>query len=134
MQFGAKAGKPRNRVNGAFGGSAGAKTIEERVNRRVAAIAKTSALACETAPTKARRNSRAADRPATFKFGRLETPHGEFLSCIIRDLTANGARIALEGAQALSGRVVLHIQASASRRSSNVAWTSEKEAGLCFID
>jgi len=127
------AGKPRDRTKAGAGGAA-SNSVQDRINRRVAAIASAPAVACPIMPAKARRDSRSSDRRPTFKFARLETPGGESFACIVRDMTKNGARIALEGAFVLPARVVLHIEEYAARRPALVVWTNENEAGLSFVD
>jgi len=56
------------------------------------------------------------------------------MDCMIRDLSEDGARIALSGTVALPEVVELDIPQRELRRRTRVVWRRHNEAGLCFID
>lgn len=80
-----------------------------------------------------RLHERSDAREPTFRFARVFVGRQPSRSCIVRDISASGARIALDGALELPNEVILVIGQNARRYRARVAWRSEHEAGLCFL-
>lgn len=104
------------------------------LERRLAAITAARPVVCtQISSQKAGpKNGRASDRIPAYKFARLLTADRSELNCIVRDVSANGVRVVLEGNVALSERVILKIDLTGERRRARVAWQREREAGLSF--
>lgn len=83
-------------------------------------------------PARERQQRRGEARLPVFRFARIIVPSGEAFNCVIKDSSASGARIALEGALNLPEEVVLSVDQSARRFLARVAWRRDNEAGLSF--
>lgn len=81
----------------------------------------------------ATRNQRQEPRQPTYRFARIFVGRQPIRNCIVRDISASGARIAMEGACDLPETIVLVIGQAGRRIRARVAWRSEHEAGLCFL-
>ncbi|HNR75677.1 MAG TPA: hypothetical protein PKM48_01000, partial [Parvularculaceae bacterium] len=75
---------------------------------------------------------RNAERPPTFKVGRIIHSGASEIPCVIKDFTDIGARIVLEGEAALPEDVCLSIAQAGVRRIAKVIWQHGREAGLSF--
>ncbi|MEZ5895772.1 MAG: PilZ domain-containing protein [Parvularculaceae bacterium] len=79
-----------------------------------------------------RKEQRNQNRRAIFRFGTLIMADRSQLSCIIKDISENGARIGIEGADRLPERLILKLNYTGARRRARVAWRRDNEAGLSF--
>jgi hypothetical protein len=91
-----------------------------------------AAPAPEPARIKEPRKRREAREP-TFRFARIFIGRQPSQSCIVRDISPSGARIAMDGAAELPEQVILAISQDARKYRARVAWRKEHEAGLCFL-
>jgi hypothetical protein len=108
---------------------------DPRLAQRLAAIAAGKpALAPEKKPATAHKGPqrRNDERLPSYKFGRIVLPGGISARCILTDLSASGARIAIEGATDLPETVILAIDQTGRRYRARVAWRRGHEAGLSF--
>ncbi len=79
-----------------------------------------------------RAEMRADKRRAIFRFGTLILADQSQISCIIKDISENGARISVESADALPDRLILKLDYTGVRRRARIAWRRDQEAGLSF--
>lgn len=107
---------------------------KDRINARLAAI-KTASTARFDAPEPPRtsRQKRASDRRSVYRFARVVLPDRSILRCIMKDISAGGAKIILEGAITIPPRVLLKIDQTGETKRANVAWQKDSEVGLEFI-
>jgi hypothetical protein len=108
---------------------------DDKLRRRLASLSATpTANASAPAPGKpSKKKERAAPRAATFRPGKIIFSGANEIPCIIKDITAKGARVVLEGEAALPPQVTLLMVQTAARQLAHVAWQKEREAGLTFI-
>jgi hypothetical protein len=72
-------------------------------------------------------------RTKSFLQGRLYFNHRRSsVDCVIRDLTANGARLKFSGAVATPDIVELHIPSKDETFRAHIIWRVGDELGLCF--
>lgn len=107
--------------------------MNERLAKRIADLSASAAAGVDYSSAK-REKDRACNRSPTFKPGRIIFSGRNEVPCIIKDMTADGARVILEGEAGLPPVVTLIVTQSASRRRARVAWQKEREAGLSFRD
>lgn len=107
---------------------------KDRISRRLASI--TAARPVDAPPPppskKPKRVQRADDRRPAFKFGKVVLDDKSELKCVIKDLSAAGAKIVLEGAITLPPIVLLKIDQTGERRKAAVVWQKETDVGLSF--
>lgn len=107
----------------------------DRLSRRLGAISAAKPVDAPTLRPVALSRAdprRKEPRQQTYRFASIAIGRQTVLRCIVRDLSASGARIALEGAAELPAEVILAIEQTGRRFRARVAWRSEHEAGLCF--
>jgi hypothetical protein len=65
--------------------------------------------------------------------GRIDTGSPHLTSCIVRDLTATGARLKVTDAEALPEHVRLTLQPSGFVTQSRIVWRGEGSCGVEFL-
>lgn len=110
------------------------KNAPDRVSKRLSALANAKPVEAGAMAKSMRKKTRGADRKTTYRFGRVLNGNREEHPCILRDLSASGARLVFEGEPALTQTVTLHIELTGERRRARVIWQKEREAGLSFED
>ena len=108
----------------------------DRLSKRLSAITSAKPIDAPKAPPSLAPNRgprRKEPRDPTYRFARLTLSRQTVLRCIVRDISASGARVALDNASELPGEVILVIDQAGRRYRARVAWRSETEAGLCFL-
>jgi hypothetical protein len=105
---------------------------KDRVSRRIAALSAAKPLAAPPPAATGRRTPRIDDRRQVFRFGCLVLDDKSELRCILKDISASGARVALEGAHALPPIVLLKVDMTGEKKRAAVVWQKESEAGLSF--
>lgn len=108
------------------------KQTPDRMTKRLSALAAAKPVEAGAMAKSMRKKSRGADRKTTYRFGRVLSGDREEYACILRDLSATGARVVFEGDPALSPTVILRIELTGERRRARVAWQKDREAGLDF--
>lgn len=110
-------------------------TKDDAIEKRLAALStrKAAAPPPQSPKSKNAKTPRGAERKTTYRFGRIVTEDGAVAICILKDLSATGARVALDGEAALPPRVTLKIDQTAETRAARVAWQRGNEAGLDFV-
>ena len=110
------------------------KQSEDRMTRRLSALATAKPAESGAMAKSMRKKKRGADRATTYRFGRVLNGNREEHPCILRDLSATGARVVFEGEPALSETVTLRVELTGERRRARVVWQKDREAGLSFED
>jgi c-di-GMP-binding flagellar brake protein YcgR len=106
---------------------------QDPMERRLAALKSAKPISAPPeAPFKGRRKSRNSDRQAAYRIVRVLVEDGSAVRAVMRDLSAGGAKIVLEGAIALPPRVTLKVDQTGETRKATVVWQNEAEAGLEF--
>jgi hypothetical protein len=108
------------------------KKSDERMSRRVAALATAKPPEAGAMAKSVRKKTRTHDRQTTFRFGRVINGRGEEYACILRDLSDSGARVVFEGEPGLLPTVILRIELTGETRRAKVVWQKSREAGLAF--
>lgn len=109
-----------------------AKQTPDRMTKRLSALATAKPVEAGAMAKSMRKKTRGADRKTTYRFGRVLNGNREEHACILRDLSATGARVVFEGEPSLSQTVTLRIELTGERRRARVAWQKDREAGLDF--
>ncbi|WP_428408376.1 PilZ domain-containing protein [Hyphococcus sp.] len=93
----------------------------------------------KTAPPESVRNlpprepvTRTSARRHVFKFGLVLTIFEPDIKCIVKNISADGAMIVLEGAIALPERFRLVIDGYSAPAPVRLVWQEENQAGLAF--
>lgn len=68
------------------------------------------------------------NKPATIDGG-----HGAY-SCVVKDVSVNGMRVALHGASVIGTETFLVCTQTGERRPCRVVWANNREAGLKFVE
>lgn len=110
------------------------KQTEDRMRKRLSALAAAKPVEAGAMAKSMRKKTRSADRKMIYRFGRVLNGNREEHLCILRDLSATGARVVFEAEPALSETVTLRIELTGDCRRARVAWQKEREAGLSFQD
>lgn len=106
---------------------------KDRLSQRLSAIKTASAAQFEGAEKpRASRDKRGASRQSVFRFARLILPDRSIVKCVIKDISASGARVAIEGNFSIPPHVVLKIDQIGQTKVANVIWQEETEVGLHF--
>lgn len=123
------AARPRNLNLDDGPGSAMAKKLS-RVEERIRSIA-----AFQTGPVsfgRLRQTPRNAERQQTFRYGVIYVNSASQYPCIIKDMSADGVRVMLEGDIGLPPVVDFKAQTAPMRKRAAVVWQQEREVGLSF--
>jgi hypothetical protein len=104
---------------------------KDLISKRLAAISNAKPVDWTGSAAKAR-PKRAEDRQSVFRFARVILADRSQVKCIIKDVSARGAKIVLEGAHPLPSRINLKIDQTGQVKSAAVVWQKELEAGLAF--
>lgn len=115
-------------------GVSGMAKDKDRINRRLAAI-KTASAAQFDAPEPPRpsSNKRKTSRQTVYRFARLVLPDRSVMNCIIKDISAGGARVVIEGNITMPPRVLMKIDQTGETKRARLAWQKDMEVGLQFI-
>jgi hypothetical protein len=73
------------------------------------------------------------ERPHVVEMGRIDTGSPHLTSCIVRDLTAIGARLMVADAEALPEHVRLILQPSGYVTRARIVWRGEGCCGVEFL-
>jgi hypothetical protein len=73
------------------------------------------------------------ERPHVVEMGRIDTGSPHLTSCIVRDLTAIGARLMVTDAEALPEHVRLILQPSGYVTRARIVWRGEGCCGVEFL-
>lgn len=104
----------------------------DRIAQRIASIASAKPLSVPPPPSRPE-SKRREDRRPVYRFGKLTVAGGVTRDCIVIDISANGARVELDGADGLPDYVLLKIVMTGDIRRARVAWRRENMAGLSFL-
>jgi hypothetical protein len=106
---------------------------KEKISRRLASLTAAKPVAAPPPPEKKRATLEPREeRRPSFRFGKVILEDHSELRCVLKDFSASGARIVLEGAFTLSPVVTLKVDATGERRKASVVWQKEAEIGLSF--
>jgi hypothetical protein len=75
---------------------------------------------------------RAAPRHRVFKSGKLAFRGGGGIDCMVRNISANGARLEIANPVGLPEQLTLVIEADRFIRRCHAVWASEKRLGVAF--
>ncbi|VAW05030.1 hypothetical protein MNBD_ALPHA05-1105 [hydrothermal vent metagenome] len=103
----------------------------EAVNRRLAGIINAKPVA--TPPEFAGEDKRRQPRKTTFKLARIFVNKIDSIRCVIINLSADGARISIEGDFDMPQYVVLKFEETGIQKKARIAWQHENEFGLSFL-
>ncbi len=104
----------------------------DRIAERIAAIA--AAEPVKVRPSSLREEPRRKEpRRPVYRQGRLTIAGGARLGCVIADVSPNGARVELDGAESLPDYVVLRIVMTGEIKRARVVWRRGRSAGLSFL-
>ncbi len=110
------------------------RNASDQMEKRLAALkaAKPVDAPASPAAVKKQRPTRSGDRAATYRIIQILIDDGSAINAVLKDVSPGGAKIALEGAQALPPRVRLKIDMTGETRKASVVWQNDAEAGLAF--
>lgn len=84
-------------------------------------------------PLKAPGDKRESVRKTAFKNAQLVLSDQSIQSCIARDISADGCRISLMGAESLPEDLLIKLDAVTRPKLAKVVWREGDEAGLKFM-
>ena len=96
----------------------------EFVSKRLAAI--TSAKPVKTQVER-------APRKPVYKLAKLFISKIDSVRCVVVNLSADGAKVTLEGAYDLPDVVVLRFEQTGVKKKARIAWRQDRDIGLSFI-
>jgi PilZ domain len=105
----------------------------EAVNRRLAGIINAKPVATPPEFAGAQENRRRQPRKTTFKLARIFVNKIDSIRCVIINLSADGARISIEGDFDMPQYVVLKFEETGIKKKARIAWRHENEFGLSFL-
>ena len=109
-----------------------AKQNKDVLNRRLSAL--TAAKPMDAPPPKSKRRvERSAERKSAYRFARLILPDGATVNCIVKDISAKGAKVMIEGNFGLPQKMILKIDQTGQSVRAGLVWQDETEAGLAFV-
>jgi hypothetical protein len=106
----------------------------DAISRRLAALAGARARDAPPPPPPgaAKGPKRGDARQQTFKFAKVCITGRSEIKAVIKDMSATGARIQLEGAHPLPPEMTLKIGPTGERKRASLVWQRDCEAGLHF--
>jgi hypothetical protein len=108
----------------------------DRIDKRLAALsARAAAVDADLAPAEKkvkRRGAREAERKAAYRFARLVLPNGSDICCIVRDVSATGARVMMEGQFALPQDFTFRNEQTGKSVKAHLVWQDGAEVGIAF--
>lgn len=104
----------------------------QKLDARLSALSKASNAGPAAPPARGKRVPRNDQRSATYKIGKVRYEGGSDLACVVQDMSTGGARVKLQGAYPLPGKVLLVIGEMGFRKICMVRWQDNDEAGLSF--
>jgi PilZ domain len=105
----------------------------EAVNRRLAGIINAKPVATPPEFAGAQENRRREPRKTTFKLARIFVNKIDSIRCVIINLSADGARISIEGDFDMPQYIVLKFEETGIQKKARIAWQHENEFGLSFL-
>ncbi|NNL87719.1 MAG: PilZ domain-containing protein [Marinicaulis sp.] len=103
----------------------------EKIERRLQSIKTQPAQSFEFAQRLA--SDRATSRRATYKFALAITSDREEHQCVVKDLSATGAKISMSGIAGLPDDLILVIEGYNAPAKARMIWRDENECGIEFI-
>ncbi len=105
----------------------------EAVNRRLAGIINAKPVAVPPEFAGEEKNRRSQPRKTVFKLARVFVNKIDSIRCVIVNLSADGARISIEGEFDMPQYVVLMFEETGIKKKARIAWQHENEFGLSFL-
>lgn len=111
------------------------KKQKEHIANRLASISGASAKVSDVRipELKSRGRPERAERAPVFRPGKLFVSKSHNLRCVIRNVSATGAYIHMDGTHPLPELVVLRFEQTGIVKKARVVWQKEIEVGLEFI-
>ena len=106
---------------------------QEFVAKRLAAISKAKLVTCPKATAALTQHQVRAPRTTVYRLATLFLAKMDSERCVIVNLSADGARITMEGIFELPETVVLRFDQSGVRKKARIAWRQDRDIGLSFI-
>ena len=78
-------------------------------------------------------DNRTSQRQKTFKGGTISFDRAAGIDCIVRNLSATGARLQIESHMGIPEEFTLVIKPEFIRRSCQVAWRAGRNIGVRFV-
>lgn len=112
-----------------------AKKDKERIANRLAAISSAAPQVNDARipEPKKRGSPQRAARDPVFRPGKLYLSKSHHLRCVIRNVSATGAYIHMEGVHTLPQIVVLRFEQTGIVKKARVVWQNETEVGLAYL-
>jgi hypothetical protein len=89
-------------------------------------------LAAMDGATLAGAADRTAPRYRTFLAGKIRLDDGDFVLCVVRDMSKSGARLVVDPAAKLSEKVELHVLSRDEIFHGEIVWREDDLAGMQF--
>ena len=102
------------------------------LDQRLAKIA-TATKPVATGAARRRNDTRRSARRTVFKPAILAYGEGNAAQCVVNDLSAEGARIAIDRADAFPAHVTLKFGHAAPARYARIVWRKNRQYGLNFL-
>lgn len=107
---------------------------EETTRSAIKAVhALKSARSVEFSPPLKNLKSRSAPRAPAYRIARLILPSGAHVKCVVKELSAKGAKVVIEGHLALPAHAKLEFALTGQALHATIIWQEEAEAGLEFV-
>ncbi len=108
---------------------------DNRLSERLAAIKSAAPTITDgrIPPPKKRGPPERDKRDAVFRPGKIYLSKSDQVRCVIRNVSAGGAYVHLEGMQPLPAVVMLRFEQTGVIKKARVAWQNDIEAGLAFV-
>ena len=107
-----------------------AKGILDQRLAKIAAAPKPAAASV----ARRRKDARRSERKTVFQPAVIAYGQGNTAQCVVSNLSAEGARIAINRADAFPARVRLIFDTGARARHAEIVWSANTEYGLSFVD
>lgn len=116
-------------------GKADAEMAEARafVAKRLSAISNTKPVTCPPEAAAIIGKHERAPRQSVYRLASLYISKIDCVRCVVVNLSADGARITMEGIFELPEFVVLRFDQSGVKRKARIAWRQDRDIGLTFI-
>ncbi len=105
----------------------------EAVNRRLADIVNTKPPAALSGLFDENECRRRQPRKSVFRLARIFVNKIDSVRCVVINLSADGARVSIEGDFDMPQFVVLKFEESGIKKKARVAWQHQNEFGLSFL-
>lgn len=107
------------------------KDDKARIQKRLASL-RNAPPPTVLPPQKAAKKDRGAERRLTYRLAVIKFPGGERINCVIKNLSAKGAKVVIEGASVVL-KAKVEIEQGNHSVKAQVIWQEENEIGLAFI-